>query len=68
MAIELGIETKVKPILFTAIQEKKSIHILEDIKMAFIQFGINETEYDIVWNNKSVKSLVLHQEQSAIQI
>lgn len=65
VAIILGIEKKISPILFKAIQKKQSIHTAEDIRTIFIQFGINAEEYDMAWNSTLVKSLVIKQEQAA---
>lgn len=67
VAIALGIEDQIGPILFVAIQKKQSIHTIDDIKATFIQFGIHEDEYDLAWNSILVKSLVLNQEQAALQ-
>lgn len=67
VAIVLGIEDKIGPILFIAIQQQNSIHNVEDIKKKFIQFGIDAAEYDRVWNSILVKSLILDQERAAIK-
>lgn len=64
VAIALGIEKKISPILFTAIQKKHSIQTVEDIRAVFIQFGISAKEYDIAWNSVLVKSLILDQERA----
>lgn len=65
VAIALGIEKKISPMLFTAIQKKQSIHTVEDIRAIFIQSGISKEEYDITWNSILVKSLIIDQEQAA---
>lgn len=67
VAIVLGIENKIGPVLFTAIQKQHSIHNTEDIRKKFIQSGVNAEEYDIAWNSILVKSLVTDQEQAAIK-
>lgn len=64
VAIALGIEKKISPILFTAIQKTHSIHTVEDIRTLFIQSGISAKEYDITWNSVLVKSLIIDQEQA----
>lgn len=67
VAIALGIEDQIGPVLFMEVQKKHSIHTPEDIKTIFIQFGINGDKYDAVWDSILVKSLVLNQEQAAIK-
>lgn len=67
VAIVLGVEDQIEPVLFMAVQEKQSIHTIEDIRTIFIQFGINANEYDTAWNSILVKNLVLNQEQAAIK-
>lgn len=67
VAMVLGIEDQISPVLFVAVQKKHSIHTLEDIKTIFIQFGINGDKYDAAWDSVLVRSLVLNQEQAAIK-
>lgn len=66
VAIALGIENKISSMLFKAIQKQKSIHTIEDIRAIFIQSGISSEEYDITWNSVLVKSLIINQEQAAL--
>ncbi|URJ25085.1 thiol:disulfide interchange protein DsbA [Candidatus Blochmannia ocreatus (nom. nud.)] len=66
VAIALGIETKISPILFEAIQKQQSIRTTEDIRSIFIKSGIKSEEFDTAWNSILVKSLILDQEQAAI--
>ncbi|URJ29799.1 thiol:disulfide interchange protein DsbA [Blochmannia endosymbiont of Camponotus sp.] len=66
VAIVLGIENKISPILFIAIQKQQSIHTIEDIRAIFIKSGVNAKEFDTTWDSILVKSLVLDQEQAAI--
>lgn len=66
VAIVLGITEKIEPILFMAVQEKQSIHTLQDIKTIFIQLGITADKYDETWNSILVKSLIANQEQAAV--
>lgn len=65
VAIVLGIENKISPMLFSAIQNKKSIRTVNDIRTIFIKSGISEEEYDITWDSLLVKSLIIDQEQAA---
>lgn len=65
VAIALGIENKISPMLFSAIQKKKSIRTVDDIRTIFIKFGISEKEYDMTWNSLLVQSLIIDQEQAA---
>lgn len=67
VAIALGIENKIKPILFSAIHKEHSIHNEKDIKQQFIQFGISEIEYDTAWNSIFVQSLIAAQENAVIK-
>lgn len=64
VAIALGIENKISPILFIAIQKTQSIHTTEDIRTIFIQSGISEQDYDTAWNSILVKSLIIDQEEA----
>ncbi|URJ31302.1 thiol:disulfide interchange protein DsbA [Blochmannia endosymbiont of Camponotus sp.] len=66
VAIVLGIENKISPILFIAIQKQQSIHTIDDIRAIFIKSGVNAKEFDTTWDSILVKSLVLDQEQAAI--
>ncbi|WP_159715006.1 thiol:disulfide interchange protein DsbA [Blochmannia endosymbiont of Camponotus nipponensis] len=66
VAIALGIENRISPILFIAIQQQQSIHTVEDIRKIFIKSGVDAEEFDATWNSVLVKSLVLDQEQAAI--
>ncbi|URJ24837.1 thiol:disulfide interchange protein DsbA [Candidatus Blochmanniella camponoti] len=66
VAIALRIENRISPILFTAIQKQQSIHTVEDIREIFIKSGVNAEEFDIAWDSVLVKSLILDQEQAAI--
>lgn len=66
VAIALGIENKISPLLFTAIQKQQSIHTIDDIRAIFIKSGINAKEFDTAWDSILVKSLVIDQEQAAI--
>lgn len=67
VAIALGVEDQIGPILFMAIQKYNSINSVEDIKTKFIQFGITSEQYDVAWNSILVKSLIMDQEQAAIK-
>ncbi|WHL25091.1 MAG: thiol:disulfide interchange protein DsbA [Candidatus Blochmannia vicinus] len=66
VAIALGIENKISPILFIAIQKQQSIHTIEDIRAIFIKSGVNAEAFDTAWDSILVKSLVSDQEQAAI--
>lgn len=66
VAMVLGVEDKVSPVLFMAVQKQQSIRTVEDIRNIFIQSGIDSEEYDAAWDSMLVESLVLDQEQAAI--
>lgn len=65
VAMALGVEDKVSPLMFEAIQKKNSIQSPEDIKNIFIAAGVNGDEYDSALNSFVVKSLVAQQQKAA---
>ncbi|WP_411704450.1 thiol:disulfide interchange protein DsbA [Edaphovirga cremea] len=65
VAIALGVEDKISPPMFDAIQKKQSIQSAADIRDVFIQAGVKPAEYDAAWNSFVVKSLVAQQQKAA---
>ncbi|MDU6411622.1 MAG: thiol:disulfide interchange protein DsbA [Yersiniaceae bacterium] len=65
VAIALGVEEKVAPLMFDAVQKTQVVQTPDDIKKVFIQAGVTSEEYDSAWNSFVVKSLVVQQEKAA---
>lgn len=64
VAITLGVEKKMKLILFEGIQKHRTLKTPEDIRQAFIDAGITATAYDNALNSFLVNSLITQQEQA----
>ncbi len=65
VAMALGVEDKVSPLLFHGIQKTQTIQTPDDIRNVFIKAGVSAAEYDGAWNSFVVKSLVVQQEKAA---
>ncbi|PLR33591.1 thiol:disulfide interchange protein DsbA [Chimaeribacter californicus] len=65
VALALGVEDKVAPLMFDAVQKTQVVQTADDIKKVFIQAGVTSEEYDSAWNSFVVKSLVVQQEKAA---
>jgi len=65
VALALGVEEKVAPLMFDAVQKTQVVQTPADIKKVFIQAGVTSEEYDSAWNSFVVKSLVVQQEKAA---
>jgi len=65
VAMALGVEDKVSPLLFEGIQKTQTIQTPDDIRNVFIKAGVSAAEYDGAWNSFVVKSLVVQQEKAA---
>ncbi|WP_097032603.1 thiol:disulfide interchange protein DsbA [Sodalis endosymbiont of Henestaris halophilus] len=68
VAMMLGVEDKVSPLLFDGLQKTQNIKTPNDIRAVFIQSGIRAEEYDSAWNSRMVKSLVVKQEKAAVAL
>ncbi|QTF10520.1 thiol:disulfide interchange protein DsbA [Brenneria izadpanahii] len=68
VAIALGVEDKVSPLMFDAVQKKQSVQNSEDIRNVFISAGVSAEEYDGALNSFVVKSLVVQQEKAAADL
>ncbi|WP_459177194.1 thiol:disulfide interchange protein DsbA [Ewingella americana] len=68
VAIALGVEDKVSPLMFDAVQKQQSIQTPDDIRKVFIQAGVKVEEYDSALNSFVVKSLVVQQEKAAADL
>lgn len=65
VAIALGVEDKVSPLMFDAVQKQQSVQNADDIRKVFIQAGVKGEDYDAALNSFVVKSLVVQQEKAA---
>lgn len=65
VAIALGIEDKVTPLIFEGIQKTQTIKTPEDIRKVFIKAGISGEDYDAALSSFVVKSLVVQQQKAA---
>jgi thiol:disulfide interchange protein DsbA len=68
VALALGVEDKVAPLMFDAVQKTQVVQTVDDIKKVFIQAGVTSEEYDSAWNSFVVKSLVVQQEKAAADL
>ncbi|MFI3311964.1 thiol:disulfide interchange protein DsbA [Ewingella allii] len=65
VAIALGVEDKVSPLMFEAVQKKQTVQNVDDIRKVFIEAGVKGEDYDAALNSFVVKSLVVQQEKAA---
>ncbi|MGL9769588.1 MAG: thiol:disulfide interchange protein DsbA [Sodalis sp. (in: enterobacteria)] len=68
VAMALGVEDKVNPLLFDGLQKTKTIQTPDDIRAVFLKAGVSAGEYDSAWNSFFVKSLVIQQEKVATDL
>ncbi|AUG98741.1 thiol:disulfide interchange protein DsbA [Prodigiosinella confusarubida] len=68
VAIALGIEDKISPLMFDAVQKTQTVEKPEDIRQVFIDAGVTGEEYDSALNSFVVKSLVVQQEKAAADL
>ena len=68
VALALGVEEKVAPLMFDAVQKTQVVQTPDDIKKVFIQAGVTSEEYDSAWNSFVVKSLVVQQQKAAADL
>ena len=68
VAIALGVEEKVSPLMFDAVQKQQSVQNADDIRKVFIQAGFKGEDYDAALNSFVVKSLVVQQEKAAADL
>ncbi|EGI5934739.1 protein disulfide oxidoreductase DsbA [Salmonella enterica subsp. enterica serovar Urbana] len=60
----LGVEDKIEPALFDAIQNKRTVHTTGDIRRVFTESGIRGEDYDLAWTSFAVNSMVVRQEKA----
>lgn len=68
VAIALGVEDKVSPLMFDAVQKQQSVQTADDIRKVFIKAGVKGEDYDAALNSFVVKSLVVQQEKAAADL
>lgn len=57
----LGIEEKIEPLLFEAVQIFRNLNTPDDIRTVFAKAGVDNAEYDRVLNSGAAKSLTEEQ-------
>lgn len=68
VAIALGVEDKVTPLMFEAVQKTQTVRKVEDIRQVFVAAGVKAEDYDSALNSFVVKSLVAQQEKAAADL
>ncbi|ACT08961.1 DSBA oxidoreductase [Dickeya chrysanthemi Ech1591] len=68
VAIALGVEDKVSPLMFDAVQKTQTVKKPEDIRQVFVAAGVKAEDYDSALNSFVVKSLVAQQEKAAADL
>ncbi|MCL2892013.1 thiol:disulfide interchange protein DsbA [Brenneria tiliae] len=68
VAIALGVEDKITPLMFDAVQKTQTLQKPDDIRQVFINAGVSAEEYDGALNSFVVKSLVVQQEKAAADL
>lgn len=68
VAITLGVQDKVAPLIFNGIQKTRTIQNLNDIRNVFISVGVTPEEFDSAWNSFIVKSLTAQQRKLAAEV
>ncbi len=65
VAVALGVEDKIAPLMFAAVQKTQTIKKAADIRKIFIQAGVKGEDYDSALNSFVVKALIAQQEKAA---
>lgn len=65
VAVALGVEDKVRPLMFEAVQQTQTVQTPDDIRNVFIKAGVSAADYDAAWNSFVVKALVVQQQKAA---
>lgn len=68
VAMALGVEDKVSPLMFDAVQKTQTVESPADIRDVFIKAGVSGEEYDSALNSFVVKSLMVQQEKAAADL
>ncbi|AIN18643.1 MULTISPECIES: thiol:disulfide interchange protein DsbA [Yersinia] len=65
VAMALGVEEKVTPLMFEGVQKTQTVQTPGDIRNVFIKAGVSGEDYDAALNSFVVKSLVVQQQKAA---
>ncbi|KKM56467.1 thiol:disulfide interchange protein DsbA [Yersinia pestis] len=65
VAMALGVEEKITPLMFEGVQKTQTVQTPGDIRNVFIKAGISDEDYDAALNSFVVKSLVAQQQKAA---
>ncbi|MDN0123540.1 thiol:disulfide interchange protein DsbA [Yersinia aleksiciae] len=65
VAMALGVEDKITPLMFEGVQKTQTIQTPDDIRNVFIKAGVSGEDYDAALNSFVVKSLVVQQQKAA---
>ncbi|MBW5817120.1 thiol:disulfide interchange protein DsbA [Yersinia kristensenii] len=65
VAMALGVEEKVTPLMFEGVQKTQTVQTPSDIRNVFIKAGVSGEDYDAALNSFVVKSLVVQQQKAA---
>ncbi|OWF73976.1 protein disulfide oxidoreductase DsbA [Yersinia frederiksenii] len=65
VAMALGVEEKVTPLMFEGVQKTQTVQTPDDIRNVFIKAGVSGEDYDAALNSFVVKSLVVQQQKAA---
>ncbi len=65
VAMVLGVEEKITPLMFEGVQKTQTIQTPDDIRNVFIKAGVSGEDYDAALNSFVVKSLVVQQQKAA---
>ncbi|GMB65341.1 thiol:disulfide interchange protein [Pectobacterium parmentieri] len=68
VAMALGVEDKITPLMFDAVQKTQTVQKPEDIRAVFVEAGVTAEEFDSALNSFVVKSLVAQQEKAAADL
>lgn len=63
VAIAMGIENKISPVLFNYIQTNNIIHTINGVRNLFIKQNINLKQYNAMWNSFVVKTILFKQKK-----
>ncbi|OMQ20195.1 protein disulfide oxidoreductase DsbA [Serratia oryzae] len=65
VAMALGVEDKITPLMFEAVQKTQTVQTPDDIRNVFVKAGVSAEDYDAALNSFVVKSLVVQQQKAA---
>ena len=68
VAMALGVEDKITPLMFEAVQKTQTVQKTADIRNVFVAAGVKAEDYDSALDSFVVKSLVAQQEKAAADL